>query len=158
MIISTLILVFSSALLIFYMQSVGERILGREFDREYFRSIVAANRLEFPFVKEAVEQFDVPGDYTRFRMMLRCDFLALTYLLKHTANRRHRYSLEDRVLIWNYKLISFLMSVRRALGREEKPAMIQLTRILQYFANVLGKRVSDAGAGSLFGPDYLLGL
>ena len=158
MIISTLILVFSSALLIFYMQSVGERILGREFDHEYFRSIVAANRLEFPFVKEAVEQFDVPGDYTRFRMMLRCDFLALTYLLKHTANRRHRYSREDHVLIWNYKLISFLMSARRALGREEKPAMIQLTRILQYFANVLGKRVSDAGAESLFGPDYLLGL
>jgi hypothetical protein len=84
------ILIISAALFIFYLQTTCQRILRREFDREFFLPVVNANRLEFPFVRKALEDFDVPVDYGRFGMQLCCDSLALTYLLKNVCNARRR--------------------------------------------------------------------
>ena len=158
MFIAALILLMSTAMLFFYVQATCERILSREFDQDYFQSIVNANRLEFPFVREAVEQFEVSADYSRFRTMLKCDFLALTYLLKNAANKKRRFTFEDRLLISNFHLISLSLSLRRALGFAEKPALAKLSRILQYFANVIGRRVSEAGAADLSVSEYLMSL
>ena len=60
----------------FYLQAHCQRILLRQFDGEVFLAVVNANRLGFPFVRKALEEFDVPVDYERFRMRLKCDFLA----------------------------------------------------------------------------------
>jgi hypothetical protein len=70
-----------------------QKILRRQFGHEFFHSVVNANRLEFPLVREALEEFDVPVDYPRFRMQLKCDFLALTYLLR----TKRRFSIDERL-------------------------------------------------------------
>ena len=92
MIIASLILIVSTALFLFYFQATCQRILRKKFEQEYFQSIVNANRLEFPSVRKALEEFDAPVDYSRYRMTLKCDFLALTYLLKHAANAQQRFT------------------------------------------------------------------
>jgi hypothetical protein len=158
MIFATLILIFSTALFFFYFQVTCQRILRRQFDREYFQSIVNANRLEFPALRKSLEEFGTPVDYPRLRMMLKCDFLALTYLLKNAANVSQRCSRDERLLILYFRVLLLSLACRRLLRVGEKQAILKLTSILQYFANVVGQRVNTVRFGNLTAADYLLNL
>ena len=63
MVLAALILILSTAFFFFYLQITCQRILRRQFDREYFLAIVIANRLEFPAVRRTLEEFNAPVDY-----------------------------------------------------------------------------------------------
>jgi hypothetical protein len=158
MILAALVLILSTALFFFYFQVTCQKILRRQFDREYFQSIVNANRLEFPSLRKSLEEFGAPVDYPRLRMMLKCDFLALTYLLKNAANVNQRYSKEERLLILYFRWQFLSLAVRRLLKVGEKKAILRLTSVLQYFANVVGQRVNTVRFGNLTAADYLLNL
>jgi hypothetical protein len=158
MFVASVILIISTALFFFYVQVACQRILRRKFDHGYFHSIVNANRLEFPAIRATLEEFDAPVDYPRLRMMLKCDYLALAYLLKNAANVRQRYTYEERLLVLYFRALYFSLMARHLLRRREKPAFLKLTAILQYFANVVGQRVSQVGFGNLSASQYLLSL
>jgi len=158
MIVAVLILILSTALFFFYFQVTCQKVLRRQFDREYFRSIANANRLEFPSLRKSLEEFGPPVDYSRLRMMLKCDFLALTYLLKNAANVNQRYSHEERLLILYFRWQFLSLAVRRLLRVGENKAILRLTSVLQYFANVVGQRVNAVKFGNLTAADYLLNL
>lgn len=158
MIVASVILIVSTALFLFYFQATCQRILRTQFEQDYFRSIVNANRLEFPSVRKALDGFEGPVDYSRFRMTLKCDFLALTYLLKNAANANHRYSSEERLLMLYFRAVYFVMVLGHVLRLGDKKTIITLTAILQYFANVVGQRVNMVRFGNLATSDYLLNL
>jgi hypothetical protein len=158
MIVALLILILSTALFFFYFQVTCQKILGRQFDREYFQSIANANRLEFPSLRKSLEDFGAPVDYSRLRMMLRCDFLALTYLLKNAANVNQRYTYDERLLILYFRWQFLSLALRRLLRLGENTAVLRLTAVLQYFANVVGQRVNAVKFGNLTAADYLLNL
>ena len=158
MITATFVLVLSAALFFFYIQVTCQKILRRQFDREYFQPIVAANRLEFPSLRKSLEEFGEPADYPRLRMMLRCDFLTLTYLLKSSANVKQRRSNEERLLILYFRLQFLSLAVRHLLKVGEKKAILRLTSVLQYFANLVGQRVNTVRFANLTAADYRLNL
>jgi len=158
MIVALLILILSTALFFFYFQVTCQKILGRQFDREYFQSIANANRLEFPSLRKSLEDFGAPVDYSRLRMMLRCDFLALTYLLKNAANVNQRYTYDERLLILYFRWQFLSLALRRLLRLGENTAVLRLTAVLQYFANVVGQRVNAVKFGNLTAADYLFNL
>lgn len=158
MLLSIVILVLSAALLMFYLQATCQRILRRRFEHEFFHSVVNANRLEFPFVRKALEEFDVAVDYPRFRMQLKCDFLALSYLLKNACNTRHRFSYEERLLTTYFRAIFFVLAVAHTLGLNERAIVLKLASILEYFANVLGERINTIRFGDMTASDYLMSL
>lgn len=158
MFLAALILILSTALFFFYLQATCQRILRRPFEQEYFRSIVNANRLEFPAVRQALEDFDAPLDYARVRMMLKCDFLALAYLLRNAANVSQRYSRDEWLLIVYFRLLFISLFLRRLLRFRLQPAILDLTAILRYFANVVGQRVNTVRFGNLTASDYLLNI
>ena len=158
MFLAILILILSTAMFFFYFQTICQRILAKEFERDYFLPIVNANRLEFLSVRKAVEEFDTPVDYARFCMMLKCDFLALTYLLKNAANADHRYTPQDRLLILYFQSVYVFLRIRHLLKLDEKSPILRLTSILQYFGNVVGRRVNSSGFKDLSASDYLLTL
>lgn len=158
MFLAALILIVSTALFFFYLQVTCQKILRRRFDREYFQAIVNANRLEFPAVRKALEEFDAPLDYPRVRLTLKCDYLALTYLLKNAANVHQRLTNEELLLIVYFRALFFSLVVRHLVKFREKRAVLKLTSVLQYFANVVGQRVSLVRFGNLAASDYLLGL
>ncbi len=158
MIVAVLILILSTALFFFYFQVTCQKILGRQFDREYFQSIANANRLEFPSLRKSLEDIGAPVDYSRLRMMLRCDFLALTYLLKNAANVNQRYTYDERLLILYFRWQFLSLAARRLLRLGENTAILRLTAVLQYFANVVGQRVNAVKFGNLTAADYLLNL
>ena len=149
MIVATLILILSAAMFFFYFQTTCQRILRRQFDLEYFRSIANANRLEFPSLRKELEESGAPIEYSRLRGALRCDFLALTYLLRNVENSKGRYSNEERLLILYFYSQSLSLAVRRLLRLSDNKVTLRLTSVLQYFANVVGQRVGTVKLGSL---------
>jgi hypothetical protein len=158
MFVAALILIISTGLFGFYLQTVCQKILRRQFSQEFFQSIVNANRLEFLSVRKAVENLNSPVEYPRLTLTLKCDFLALTYLLKNAANINQRYTYEERLLIVYFKLIFASLITRHWLKLGESSAVLKLTKILEYFANVVGERVNTVRFGNLTASDYLLNL
>jgi hypothetical protein len=156
--VSVTILIFSAASLLFYLQSTCEDILRQRVHEEFYHSIVNANRLEFPFVRAAIEQYDAPLDYGRFRMQLKCDFLALTYLLKNAVNSSQRLSRDEKKLVLYSRALFLLLPVGHLAGVGEKLVMLKLTSVLQFFSNVLGERVSKMQFGDISASEYLLSL
>ena len=133
----------------FYFQATCQRVLRRQFDLEYFKSIASANRLEFPSLRQALQEMATPIEYARLRRALRCDFLALTYLLKNVENSKRRYSNEERLLIAYFYTQSVSLAVRRLLNVSDNKVVLRLTSVLQYFANVVGQRVDAVKFGSV---------
>jgi hypothetical protein len=158
MVLAALILILSTAFFFFYVQATCQRILRRQFDREYFLTVVNASGLEFPAVRRTLGELNAPVDYPRLRMILKCDFLALTYLLKNAVNVHQRYSGEERLLMFYFRLIFASLIARHWLRVGENPAILKLTTILQYFANVVGQRVNTVRFANLTAADYLLEL
>jgi len=158
MIVATLIFVLSTALFLFYLQATCHRILRTEFDQEYFRSIVNANRLEFPSIQQALDGYDAATDYARFRMTLKCDFLALTYLLKNAGNAKRRYTREEKLLLLYFRAVYLVMVALHAVGLGERKALANLAAILKYFANIVGQRVNLVRFGNLAPSSYLMNL
>ena len=85
---------------------------------------------------------DAPGDCSRVQMKLKCDYLALTYLLKNAANVTQRYSLQERLLMVYFRVVFASLITRHWFRLRQEPAIMRLTVILQYFANLVGQRVS----------------
>ena len=158
MFMAALILILSTALFFFYLQAICQKILRREFSQQFFQTIVNANRLEFPSVRKAIEDVGAPVEYPRLLLTLKCDFLALTYLLKNAANVNQRYSYEERLLMIYFKIVFASLIARHWLKLRETPAALKLTAILEYFANVVGERVNTVRFGNLTASDYLLSL
>ncbi|MDE3178292.1 MAG: hypothetical protein KGM47_01425 [Acidobacteriota bacterium] len=153
-----LILIVSTALLLFYLQATCQKILRRRAHEEYYHSIVNANRLEFPYVRSAIVDYDAPLDYRRFRMQLKCDYLALAYLMRNALNAKQQLSRDERILVLYTHALFSLLSVFHVVGIGEKAVMLRLTAILQYFSNVLGERVSKIRFGNMTASEYLLSL
>ena len=158
MVLAALILILSTAFFFFYMQATCQRILRQQFEREYFLAIVNASGLEFPAVRRTLGEFNAPVDYPRLRMTLKCDYLALTYLLKNAVNVKQRYSGEERLLMFYFRLVFASLIARHWLQVHEQPAILKLTAILQYFANVVGQRVDSVRFANLTAADYVVGL
>ena len=136
MVLAALILIPAIALFFFYLQATCQRILRQQFNREYFLTIVKANRLEFLAVRRMLGEFNAPVDYPRLRMILKRDFLTLTFLLKNVVNVKQRYSREERLLMFHFRLVFASFITRHWFRVREKPAILNLTAILPHFANV----------------------
>jgi hypothetical protein len=95
-------------------------------------------------------------EYPHLVVTLKCDFLALTYLLKNAANVNQRYTYKQYLLILYFEVLYFSLIARHWLGLREAPVVLKLTSILQYFANVVGERVYSAQFGTLTASDFLL--
>lgn len=139
MIIASLILILSTALFFFYVQTFCEKVLRREFGQPYYQEVVRAIRLEFPHLREALA-LKASLDYPQVRLALKCDFSTLAYLLRNSDPRRHGLLWQEKVLAGYFRLLLFLLPFRYALGVGEKEAVLKLTSILQYFANLTGEK------------------
>ena len=152
MVLSWLILALSMAMVFFYFQATCQRILRRQFDHEYFRSIADVVRLEFPSLREALVGSCASLDYARLPKALKCDFLALTHLLRNTADVKPGYSKEQWLLMLYFRVQFLSLAVRRFLRAGERKAALRLTSVLQYFANVVGERMNEVGFGNSPAP------
>jgi hypothetical protein len=149
MVIATLILVISLGFLVFYLQMVCRRILQGEFEQEYYRLVVSANRMEFPFVRRSIVEIGSPVDYPRVRTMLKRDFLALSYLLKYAGeNSKARSPHAEKLLLVYFRFLLLALAWRHFLTLRMEPAVLKLTEVLQYLSNIVGERVGGDRFGT----------
>jgi len=156
MIFSALILILSTAMFFFYFQVTCQRVLRLQFDKDYFLSIVNANGLEFMALRKSLEGSGVPVNYPRLREMLKRDYHALTYLLKNATNVGHHRSKDEWLLIIYFRWQMVSLAVRHLLRVSDSKPIIALTSILQYFANVVGQRVTIARFANMTAAAYVL--
>ena len=141
MLMPAVILIVLTGLLGSWFQADCRRILARPFAREYFQPIVAVHRFEFLLIRNTRGDFAQPGEFFRLTAALRCDFLGLTYLLKHTANFNQSYASEELRLILYFRVLHAVLVIQHWLRGREKSTLMNMTSILLYFANVVGERV-----------------
>jgi hypothetical protein len=157
MFLAVIVLIVSSALSSFYLQSTCERVLREQFDREYFQAIAQVCRLEFPSLRLAMGRRDGPVDYPSVCAKLRVDFLVLSSL-KDTARLDGHACLGKRLLGAYFHGILLALPLLRAAGLGQK-AIRKLTAILQYCSNAVGKQLSNAQHAEPLTPaQYLAGL
>lgn len=140
MLTSVLVLVMASALFLFYLQTICEKALRREFSRAYFKQIVEAFHLEYPQLRDSISS-DSRLDYAQTRFALKCDFTTLEYLLKNGDPARRGLAGAERLLGLYFRFSLFSLAIRHALNLREGAGVLRLASILQYFANSLGERV-----------------
>jgi hypothetical protein len=145
--LSLTILIGSSAFGLVYLQATCENMLRRAFDTERLRSLANNCRLEFLFVRKEMESADRQMDYGWVRMALKCDYLALTYLLKDASQAG--YSRRERLLMLYFRTLFLGLSVQHVLKLNEKRLVLKLTTILHYFATTVDKRVGGRQLDSL---------
>ena len=155
---AAVILILSTALFFFYLQGVCQKILRRQFAQSFWLAIANANGFEFPLIRKSLEESDIIVRYPEVETALRCDFQSLTYLAKNAVNVNQRYTCEERFLILYGKYLLLSLVTRRWLRLGQKPVVLRLTSILQYFANVVGERANVFRSENLTTSDYLLGL
>lgn len=148
MITSIAILVFSTALFIFYIQTLCQQVLRREFSRAYFQDVLNAIDLEFPRLRQALEA-SAPVSYSQIRLALKMDYFTLTYLLKNGNPKQRRFSWQEKLLINYFRLQFLMLPVRYAFHFREKQSVIRLTTVLHHFANLVGERVTITNAATV---------
>jgi len=146
MITATIILVISAGLALFYLQVTCEAVLAHEFKQSYFESVVRANQLEFASLKRSVSENGVPADRLSLFSALQGDFLVLSYLLKQSGKQKRHCTSLQRVLMAYFRLLMLSLRLRRAFNLQEQSAVLKLTSLLQYFANVVGQQANEAAA------------
>jgi hypothetical protein len=154
MVMAVLVLVISAGLFPFYLQATCEKILRQKFAHSYFESVVGATRLEFLCVRKRVEAEGIQN-YAGLRLALKCDFLALKYLLKQSQDANLRPARQDQMLMTYFQVILLFLGLAHAFKLGEKAALLKLTAILQYFSNVIGERMDGNRLASVNASNYL---
>ncbi|MGA8183279.1 MAG: hypothetical protein WB819_06505 [Terriglobia bacterium] len=141
MFMSILVLVVSTALFLFYLQTACEQALRREFSQSYFKEIIQAAQLEYPKLLDAVASNGLP-DYRQARLDLKCDFFTLESLLKRVDPTRQHLTRGERLLGLYFRFMFFSLPIRHALKLKERETVLRLASILQFFANSVGEKLS----------------
>jgi len=141
MVMSVLVLAVSIALFCFYIQTICERALKREFSHPYFQEIAKAIQLEYPHLRDSFAS-KTSYSYSDAHLALRCDFMTLEYLLKKGDPSRRHLSRSERMLVLYFRFLLFCLPIRHAFKLQEREAVSKLATILQFFANSAGERLS----------------
>ncbi len=149
MIVASMVLILSTALFLFYLQTVCQKLLRREFVEPFYLNLARVAGLEFPTLRNETEKTGSVGVHTSVVHALRCDFSAVAYLMKKASRTRHQTRPGDRMLLLYWRVMFISLRFRHFLSLQESPALLELTAILQYFANVVGARVTPVSSGSL---------
>jgi hypothetical protein len=148
MVCSIGILVLSTALFFFYVQTLCEKILRREFNRAYFQDVLNALDLEFPRLRKAILE-NAGVSRGQVQLALKSDYLTLTYLMKNGNPKRSSFSGHDKLLITYFRVLLLILPIHYAFHFGERQAVVKLTAILYHFANLVGERVLSANGPSM---------
>lgn len=143
-VVSVFILAVSLAMLIMWLRSAAQSVLGRRFEQDYSREVAEANQLEFLTIRRALSGPGDGYDFSEALSSLERDYEALSYLLRNAATlHMGRYTHSERLLILDFHLLRAWVRFSRVLGwRNWHSGLLAMTRILEYFGNVVGQRLA----------------
>jgi hypothetical protein len=144
MFVSFLIIGISVVLFVYWFRYTVLLILRTRTTAEYAQKVAAANQLAFVHVRQELQREVLATDLSSFARSLEKDYGILKYLLGHAATIEvGGYTAEQRLLMLNYRMLAlWCWGVRRFNPSAAKTAMVEMSAILEYFANVMGQRLA----------------
>lgn len=138
--IVTLVITVSSVLMFgYWFRYTCLLILSAETTRDYAADVATANQLSFLQVQSELRQN--PADLSRLQASLDRDLAVVTNLVQHA------WSMEDRMLKLNYRLMSTWCSVSQRFSVEAgRRALDEMSMIVSHFANSVGERAAVGAA------------
>src|SRR5215471_6548021 len=132
---SVLIIVFSSALLLYWFR-YSCILLLQNGQSETLSSIDQAT---FRF-GEIQDRLRSDSELAPLHAMLQRDYQVLTYLAKN-ASGLNLEGIEERLLVWDYKLMALWYSITRTAAPEQsRQALCEMASVLSLLAGRIGQR------------------
>jgi hypothetical protein len=137
MLASILIIVFSSVLFLYWFRYTC--ILLVRNCAEELRSLNLAAQSSFSFA-EIQTRLQSETQLGPLHSSLQRDYQVLTYLVQH-ASKLELESFEERLLVWDYKLMGVWYSVTKtAAPKQAREALSEMASVLGILAGRIGQR------------------
>ena len=145
MLMTLLVVVISSALFVYWFRFTVILILRTRPAVNYAPQVAAANRLSFVEIRHKLHASTDAENLGGFCKALQQDYRKLKYLLGHAATgQAGRYTAEQRLLMANFRVMALCCpAALRFRPNAAKLALLEMSNILEYFANVMGRRIAS---------------
>jgi hypothetical protein len=142
MLSSILIIAFSAALLVYWFRYTCILLLRNS--AEEAQSFGSAARANFHF-EDVQGRLGSESELDPLHRALRRDFEVLTYLVRHATGLAFD-SFEERLLVWDYKLLQLWYGVTKSAAPEQaRAALGEMASVLAILAGRIGRRAGVHG-------------
>lgn len=146
MIASILIILVSSALLVYWFRYTCLLVLKSRTGKDYAAATAAANGLKFYGIQGRAIQDSSNAELPALQKSLERDYRLLTYLIQHTTGLEvGGVTIEQRMLMLDFKVMRLVFGLGRVLGAGcARAALQEMSSILNHLANAMGERIENA--------------
>lgn len=137
MLTSILIIVFSAALLVYWLRYTCILLLRNS--AEEAESFSPAAQANFHF-QDVQDRLGSESELDPLQRALRRDYEVLTYLVRHATGLAFD-SFEERLLVWDYRLLQLWYGVTKTAAPEQaRAALREMASVLAILAGRIGQR------------------
>jgi hypothetical protein len=146
--VSILIIGISLTLFLYWFRYTCVLILSTRTSRDYTAQIASANQLTF--LETQTNLLEEGVETTSFEKIHRCldrDYKLLTYLLQHGSSHVEERSLENRILMVDFRIMSLWYGMMQHISRPQaRSALLEMSSIVSHLANTMGERTAVRSA------------
>ena len=139
MVLASLTLIVATGLLFCYLHVLCRRILREYIDPDRTTQVIGRYRLEFAALQDSLGELGSPVEYLHHISAAKRDFLVLSDLLQHPAQKGRRLSGKVWLLAVYFRVIFLLLTVCYMLRFFEKQTLRTLSLILNHLAFQVAK-------------------
>lgn len=145
MITSILIMAVSMAAFAYWFRYTCILILSTRTSRDYSAEVAAANRLSFAGVRNLLESPQAV-DLDAMRESLERDFRVVNSLIERAGKVQvGDVALEETLLRLDFWLMRLSYAVARRFSEaRSRAALLEMSQIVEHFANAFGERTAEA--------------
>jgi hypothetical protein len=145
MITSILIMAVSVAAFAYWFRYTCILILSTRTTRDYAADVAAANRLSFAGVRDLLESQQA-ADLEAMRQSLERDFRVVSSLMERAGKVQvGDVALEEMLLRLDFHLMRLsYAAARRFSEARSRAALVEMSQIVEHFANAFGERMAEA--------------
>jgi hypothetical protein len=137
MLASLLILTLAVVLLLYWFRYACTLALSKKKQTPSVARVAEVNGLKFLSVQARLQKGEISALDT-FCKTLDQDYQVLRYLLRHAMSRRKNHSMEEDMLVWDYRLMRiWYRCVRRFSAAQATKALEERSRILTSLAHYM---------------------
>jgi hypothetical protein len=146
--LSSIMIVVSTGLLIYWFRYTCRLILNAKPARDYTQQVAAANELRFLEIQQDLPNVRGRRQLDDVQKTLERDYRVLRFLLGHTAAlHAHTDVLEQNMLMLHFNLMKAYYAVICAISQSKgRRAIQEMIRVVSHFANRMGERGAAAVA------------
>lgn len=137
MVASVFVILFSAALLVYWFRYTCILLVRNGADE--VRAATEAVQRNFSF-GEIRSRLETQANLDPLHRALQRDYRVLTYLVRHASGLEWA-TFEERLLVWDYKLLQFWYGLTRtAAPAQAREALCEMAAVLSILAGRIGQR------------------